>query len=75
MAVLKVVEVYDGRLPEYRVVKEVTACTNCGVQKDVVLKHFDTYEEADAYCNKLINEGKARDDSTLPCGEENPCKE
>jgi hypothetical protein len=59
--ILKVVEQYDGRLPVFNVVKEVTACDNCGCQKDKVIKSFDTYEEADAYCNSLISEGKARD--------------
>ena len=69
--ILKVVEQYDGRLPIFNVVKEVTACDNCGCQKDEVIKSFDTYEEADAYCNDLINNGKARDDYS-PCGEESP---
>ena len=58
--ILKVVEQYDGRLPVFNVVKEVTACDNCGCQKDEVIKCFDTYEEADAYCNSLIQDGKAR---------------
>jgi len=49
-----------GRIPIFNVVKEVTACDNCGCQKDEVIKSFDSYEEADAYCNSLINEGKAR---------------
>ena len=59
--ILKVIEQYDGRLPIFNVVKEVTACDNCGCQKDEVIKSFDNYEEADAYCNSLISEGKARD--------------
>jgi len=58
--ILKVVKQYDGRLPIFNVVKEVTECDNCGCQKDEVIKSFDTYEEADAYCNSLINEGKAK---------------
>jgi hypothetical protein len=58
--ILKVVETYDGRLPVFNVMKEVTACDNCGCQKDEIIKSFDTYEEADAYCNSLINEGKAK---------------
>ena len=58
--ILKVTEQYDGRLPVFNVVKEVTACDNCGCQKDEVIKSFDTYEEADAYCNSLIDGGKAR---------------
>jgi hypothetical protein len=49
-----------GRIPVFNVVKEVTACNNCGIQKDEVIKSFNTYEEADAYCNSLISEGKAR---------------
>jgi len=58
--ILKVMEQYDGRLPVFSVVKEVTACENCGLQKDEVIKSFDTYEEADAYCNSLIAEGKMK---------------
>ena len=58
--ILKVTEQYDGRLPVFNVVKEVTVCDNCGATKDEVIKSFDTYEEADAYCDKLIAEGKAR---------------
>ena len=69
--ILKVTEQYDGRLPVFNVVKEVTACDNCGCQKDEVIKSFDTYEEADAFCNSLIDSGKARDKIT-PCGEEAP---
>ena len=69
--ILRVTEQYDGRLPVFNVVKEVTACDNCGCQKDEVIKSFDTYEEADAFCNSLIDSGKARDEST-PCGEEAP---
>ena len=49
-----------GRIPIFNVVKEVTACDNCGATKDEVIKSFNTYEEADAYCDKLIAEGKAR---------------
>jgi len=58
--ILKVMEQYDGRLPVFNVVKEVTACDNCGCQKDEVIKSFDIYEEADAYCNSLIAEGKMK---------------
>jgi hypothetical protein len=58
--ILKVTEQYDGRLPVFNVVREVTACDNCGIQKDEVIKSFDTYEEADTYCNSLIAEGKAK---------------
>ena len=49
-----------GRIPIFNVVKEVTACDNCGIQKDEIIKSFNTYEEADAYCNSLIDSGKAR---------------
>jgi hypothetical protein len=49
-----------GRIPVFNVVKEVTACNNCGCQKDEVIKSFNTYEEADAYCNSLISEGRAK---------------
>ena len=61
--ILKVIEnsVWNyGRIPIFNVVKEVTACNNCGIQKDEVIKSFNTYEEADAYCNSLITEGKAK---------------
>jgi len=58
--ILKVAEKYDGRLRVFNVVKEVTACDNCGCQKDEVIKSFDTYEEADAYCDKLVAEGRAK---------------
>jgi uncharacterized protein CbrC (UPF0167 family) len=70
--ILKVTEQYDGRLPVFNVVKEVTACDNCGCQKDVVIKSFDTYEEADTYCNALIADGKAADNYSTACGEEQP---
>ena len=49
-----------GRIPIFNVVKEVTACDNCGIQKDEIIKSFNTYEEADAYCDKLVAEGKAK---------------
>ena len=49
-----------GRIPIFNVVKEVTACDNCGIQKDEIIKSFNTYEEADAYCNSLIDSGKAK---------------
>jgi C4-type Zn-finger protein len=68
--ILKVTEQYDGRLPVFNVVKEVTACDNCGYKKDEVIKSFDTYEEADVFCNALIADGKARDEFTTSCGEE-----
>jgi hypothetical protein len=76
--IVKVVEIHDGPLdlPVFHVVKEVTACDNCGCQEDVVIKSFNTYEEADAYCNSLIKDGKATDEhyklltSTTPVGEE-----
>jgi hypothetical protein len=61
--ILKVIEnsVWNyGRIAIFNVVKEVTACDNCGIQKDEVIKSFNTYEEADAYCNSLISEGKAK---------------
>lgn len=59
--ILKVIQDYDGRLPVWNVVKEVTACSNCGVQRDEIIKSFDTYEEADAFCSNLIDTGQARD--------------
>jgi len=58
--IVKVTEDRSGPSPVFNVVKEVTACDNCGCQKDEVIKSFDTYEEADAYCNSLISEGKAK---------------
>jgi hypothetical protein len=74
--IIKVVQAYDGRLPVFNVVMEVTACDNCGCQKDEVIKSFDTYEEAYAYCNSLIKDRKASGEhyklltSTTPIGEE-----
>lgn len=74
--IVKVTEDRTGPLPVFNVVMEVTACVNCGCQKDEVIKSFDTYEEADAYCNNLIKDGKASDEhyklltSTTPVGEE-----
>ena len=58
--ILKVVQDYDGRLPSWNVVKEVTGCNNCGCQKDEIIKSFDTYQEADAYVESLILSGQAR---------------
>jgi len=69
--ILKILEEYDGRLPVFNVVKEVIACDNCHVTKDEIIKSFDTYDEANAYCISLVNSGKARDDYS-PCGEEGP---
>lgn len=73
MAVLKVVEEYDGRLPIFNVIKEASSCKNCDCQKDEIIKSFDTYEEAESFCNSLIKEGNLLDGVT-PCGEEDPCK-
>jgi len=36
---LKIKEVYDGRLPEYQVLKE----------NDIIIKSFDSLEEAEQY--------------------------
>jgi len=38
---LRIIEVYDGRLPEYRVVD----------QTDKIVKTFDTFEEAEQFIN------------------------
>lgn len=46
-------EVYDGRLPEFQV-----------LNKDIVIKIFDSLEEAQAFVEEL---------KTTCCGEENPC--
>lgn len=70
MSTLKIIEEYDGRLPVFNVIKEVPECNNCSV-KDVLIKSFDSYEEANSFCNQLINEEKVKDDFT-PCGEEGP---
>lgn len=69
MATLKVTETYDGRLPVYHVIKEVITHSDT---KDVIIKSFDTYEEAEQYCSQLITEGRV-EDSTTSCGEEDPC--
>lgn len=61
MTTLKVVEVYDGRLPEYQVLREIIG------QPDQLLKAFDTREEADTYCKGVLLE-----EASTPCGEEGP---
>lgn len=53
---LKIIEIYDGRLPEYQVV-EVQGLD----QK--ILKVFETHEEASRWCDMQL---------TSPCGEERP---
>jgi hypothetical protein len=73
MAIIKIKEEYDGRLPVFNVVKEVVTCDNCNCTKDKVIKTFDSYDEAEEFCNNYIKQGKARD-SITPCGEEDPCQ-
>lgn len=54
----KIVEVYDGRLPEYQIINEIND------SQRVIIKRFDTMEEAEQW----LNGGKT------PCGEEDPCE-
>lgn len=61
MSKLKVVESYDGRLPEYQVIKEVSKT------ELEIIKTFDTYEEA-------IKWVELQNENLTPCGEENPCE-
>lgn len=73
MAVFKVVQGYDGRLPVFHVMEEITSCNRCGDQKDVIVKSFDTYEEADTFCDNLIIEKRSTHKNNIsPCGEEVP---
>jgi hypothetical protein len=70
--IVKVVETQDSRFRSvFMVMKEIVACDNCDVTKDVLIESFNTYAQADAYCNALIADGKARDTVTS-CGEETP---
>lgn len=57
---LSVLEVFDGRLPEYQVV-------DGDVSKYIVIKTFDTFEEAEKWCSQQNNKG------ITPCGEDDPC--
>lgn len=57
---LAVIEVYDGRLPEYQVVEG-------DVSNYKILKTFDSFEEAELWCRQQKNKGET------PCGEEDPC--
>ena len=61
MSVYRVIEVFDGRLPEYQVVKT----THSHIQ--TVLKTFDTYEAAEKFCKEQLEDG------ITSCGEEDPC--
>ena len=55
---IKIIEVFDGRLPEYRVVEIIGAETK-------LLKTFDSYEEAEKYKSLNVKH-------ETPCGEEGP---
>lgn len=70
MFVLKIIEEYDGRLPSFNVVREVNFCGNI---KSQIVKTFDSYEEAEKFCNEVLKNNNDIDDRTTPCGEENPC--
>lgn len=70
MFALKIIEEYDGRLPSFNVVREVNFCGN---NKSQIVKTFDSYEEAEKYCNEFLKNNNDIDDRTTPCGEENPC--
>lgn len=72
MAIFRVTEAYDGKLPIFNVIKKIVTHNSCGVTKDKVIKSFDTYEEANRFCDELVENSKAKDSST-PCGEEDPC--
>lgn len=45
MSNLRIVEVFDGRLPEYRVVRDI----NSDATITEVIKVFDSYEEAERW--------------------------
>jgi hypothetical protein len=68
--IVKVTEDHTGPLPVFHVVKEVIACVNCHCTEDQIIESFHSYAEASAYCDGLIADGKAADDYTTPCGEE-----
>ena len=44
---LKIVEVFDGRLPEYQVVRE-----NINSSEVIVISTFDSFEDADRWINE-----------------------
>lgn len=71
MALIKVKEEYDGRLPVYHVVREISTCDNCNAIKDEIVKTFDTYEDAVKHADSIIEENRNRD-RWSPCGEEIP---
>ena len=58
--IVKVTEDRTGPLPVFHVVKEVIACDNCHCTEDQIIESFHSYAEADAYCNSLISEGRAK---------------
>ena len=70
--ILKVTEDHTGPSCVFHVVKEVIACDNCHCTEDQIIESFHSYAEADAYCDALIADGKAADDYTSSCGEEQP---
>jgi len=83
--IVKVVETQDSRFrPVFMVMKEVITCDNCEATKDVLIESFETYAQADAYCNALVQSGAAADcvmrlyephhkiDDSTACGEEQP---
>ena len=55
---LKIVEVFDGRLPEYHLIKPGLV-----PEQDILIKIFDSHEEALQWC---------RHKGETPCGEEDP---
>jgi len=58
--ILKVTEDRSGPSPMFHVMKEVIACDHCGDIEDQIIESFHSYAEADAYCDALIADGKAR---------------
>jgi len=51
---IKVVEAYDGRLPYYNVVREVSASNNCNKTEEEIIGSFESYEEADLFADTVV---------------------
>jgi len=49
MALFKIEEIFDGRLPEYHVIQE-----NSKNQESKTVKIFDSYEEAEQWINERL---------------------
>jgi hypothetical protein len=70
--IVKVTEDCSGPLPVFHVVSENMPYDNCSRTEDQIITSFHSYAEASAYCDGLIADGKAADDQTTACGEEQP---